>query len=271
MRSVSSSTKSLVERIRELSFALGFESRRVPRITRRDRLARSQVPRASGLTIELIGTSAVGKSMFLEHLRKTSSHSDEYAVLRRMFRVQRRSLSKSRWTESDQQWLDLWALNQEIEGHSWVHPCDLDSEHSRFLRDGRMIQSLQASRPLVVDHSLSHFFGRALRACQGVNEELFAELMHQRVVVVCRADPTIILQRLRQRNERFVSRVLHIEVFPIDRSDEELLERIRTSLRSWLDYGEFLASRGVPVLVLNLVADHDVPKRMLREFIGSLA
>jgi hypothetical protein len=95
--------------------------------------------------------------------------------------------------------------------------------------------------------------------------------MVQRAVVVCHADPTIILQRLRQRNERFVAQVLHIEVLPIGTSDEELLERIRMSLQSWLDYGEFLASRGVPVLVLNLDADYDVSKRKLREFIGSLA
>jgi hypothetical protein len=37
-----------------------------------------------------------------------------------------------------------------------------------------------------------------------------------------------------------------------------------------LDYGEFLASRGVPVLVLDLESQLDVSKGKLRDFVRSL-
>jgi energy-coupling factor transporter ATP-binding protein EcfA2 len=258
-------TRRLVKRVRTVSFALGFEARRVPRIPRRQRLPRSDGDPAPGRIIELIGPSAIGKSTFLEHLHETSASEDEFLVLPRKFRVQCRSLSKNRWNDSDRRWLDLWTCRQEIKGLPRIHPCDDSGEASKILRDERRIRTLQVSRSFVIDHSLAQFFSNELRSYAVDNEELFDDLMHRRAIVVCCADPTIILQRLHQRAARGVKRVAHL-----DQSDEALLELSRMNLRRWLDYGEFLASRGVPVLVLDLESQLDVSKGKLRDFVRSL-
>jgi hypothetical protein len=128
------------------------------------------------------------------------------------------------------------------------------------------MRTLKASRPFVIDHSLALFFSHELRSFADDNVELFDDLMARRVIVVCHADPTIILQRLQQRAAQGVKRFAHL-----DQSDDELLERIRTSLRHWLDYGQLLESKGVPVLVLDLDLALDVSKAKLQDFIRSLA
>lgn len=186
-------TRGFVKRVQTVSFALGFEARRLPRITRRQRLPRSNEDSAPGWVIEVIGPSAVGKSTFLTYLRETSAPEDEFLVLPRKFRVQRRSLSKNRWTESDRRWLDLWTLHQAVRGRDWIHPCDLDVEDSKVLRDERTIRTYESLRPLVVDHSLALFFNKALRSCAVDDEDLFDDLMSRRVVVVCLAEPTTVL------------------------------------------------------------------------------
>jgi len=265
MKDFSSLVRSVVQRVQSVSFTLGFELRRVPRLTQRDELPPFERISAGRSIIELIGTSGVGKSEFLKYLQETSTLEDEFLVLPRKFRVQFRPLSKHRWNESDRRWLELWAQNRQIKGLPPVHPCDLDAEGAKALRDERTMRNLETSHHLIVDHSLALFFNRALRACADNHRELFDDLMFRRAVVVCRADPITILHRIRQRAASGTTRRFHAH-----KSDEELLERIRRGNNDWERYGEWLASKGIPVLVLDLDSPLEASKAKLQEFVRSL-
>lgn len=265
MRTLLSQLRGLYQRLRSALFAVGVEVRRVPRLARSDRRSQTDGPSPTSWIIELVGSSAVGKSTFVEYLRKTASPTDEFLVLPRKFRVQHRSLSKTQWNESDRRWLDLWARHQEIKDLSWIHPCELDAEDSKVLRDERTIRTLGASRSLVVDHSLALFFSNALRAFADDRVELFDDLLSRRVVIVCRADSSVIVERVRKRSTRGVTRAAHI-----GKNDEELLEQLRLNLRYWMNYGELLASKGIPVLVLDLGKSLGESKSKLQQFIRSL-
>jgi hypothetical protein len=264
MRSPLLNPRGLYPRLRSALFALGIEARRVPRLARFDRQLRTDGSSATGWIIELVGSSAVGKSTFVEYLRETARPEDAFVVLPRKFRVHRRSKSKAQWNESDRRWLDLWARHQEINEFPWIDPCEIDTQKSRVLRDERTIRTFEALRPLVVDHSLALFFHTTLRSLAEDRGDLFDDLLSRRVVIVCRADPAVILDRIRQRTARGVTRASHI-----GRSDEELLERLR--LNTWMNWGELLASRGIPVLVLDLGSPLGDSKTKLQEFIRSLA
>jgi len=241
---------------------LGYELTRLPQRSMTSVLQPStQIP----YKIEFIGPSGVGKSTIIREMERLKGKKDKWIVANSLLQTAMNHPTLYFQTNIYDELLNLYSEQMMARPVSIRKKIVLLRYYLKQITEEETINKIAGDTFVVFHEGLFHNGTDSIIEIEKAKPDIFEELINNRAIVHCVAEPAIILEYIKKRKEEGIRRGL-LEGL----SDSELLEKNLGALDKKKELINILKKYEVPCLEVNTADKLINNANKVREFINDL-